>query len=105
MDLKSFCRGPTSQLMNLYIPKMPEKKKREQYDHDLLTYFEDLKYEESIENMDSHFANAKVINLDIIHHECQGDKLNNPREYYQTIKNLVLKITKMTFANEPCRPL
>ena len=55
--------------------------------------------------MDSHFANAKVINLDIIHHECQGDKLNNPREYYQTIKNLVLKITKMTFANKPCRPL
>ena len=55
--------------------------------------------------MDSHFANAKVINLDIIHHECQGDKLNNQREYCQTIKNLVLKITKMTFANEPCRPL
>ena len=35
--------------------------------------------------MDSHFSRAKVVNFDIIHHQCRGDKLDNPEQYHQTI--------------------
>ena len=75
--------------MNSYIPKAPEKEKYERYEHDLMTYYDDLKYEEFIENMDNHFLNAKIVNFDIIHHEYRGDKLKNPKIYYETICKIV----------------
>ena len=71
--------------MNLYIPETPPKK-REWYERDLHALSEDQKYEHFIKNLDPHFSNGKIINVDLIHHEYQGDKLNNPREYYETIK-------------------
>ena len=47
---------------NSYIPKKPEKKKYEWYEHDLITYFDDLKYKHFVEDMDEHFSHGKVTN-------------------------------------------
>lgn len=52
-----------------------------------MIYFDDLKYDEFVSNMDGYFKNAKIINFDIIHHVCRGDKLQNPQKYYKTIRN------------------
>ena len=35
--------------------------------------------------MNSHFSCAMVINFNIIYHQCRGDKLQNPQQYYETI--------------------
>ena len=50
-------------------------------------YFDDLKYDNFVKDMESHFSRIKIVNFDIIHHECHGDKLQNPRQYYETICN------------------
>ena len=36
-----------------------------------------LKYEQFIEDVDSYFSCAKILNFDLIHHQCRGDKLQN----------------------------
>ena len=59
----------TSSLNNKFLhSEMPEKKKYEWYEHDLMTYINDLKYEHFIEDTDSHFSCAKVTNFDLIDH-------------------------------------
>ena len=50
-----------------------------------MTYIDNLKYDNFVGDMDSHFSKAKVINFDIIHHQCRGNKLEKPEQYYQTI--------------------
>ena len=50
-----------------------------------MTYIDNLKYDNFINNMDSHFSNAKVTNIDIIHHQCCGNELENLQQYYKTI--------------------
>ena len=40
-----------------------------------------------IENADEHFQKAKIINFDIIHHECRGDELKYSKNFYQKIEN------------------
>ena len=52
------------------------------YKHDLMTYIDDLRYENFVRDIDSHFSKAKVINFNKTHHQCQSDKLE---QYYQTI--------------------
>ena len=52
-----------------------------------MIYFDDLKYDEFVSNMDGYFKNAKIMNFDIIHHVCRGDKLQNPEKYYKAIRN------------------
>ena len=50
-----------------------------------MTYIDNLKYDNFLRDMDLHFSKVKVINFDIIHNQCQGKKLENPEQYYQTI--------------------
>lgn len=69
-----------------------------------MTYYDDLIHEEFIENMGHLFSNAKIVNFDIICRECRGDELKNPKSYWETIKNKILKITKMMFKTKPCHP-
>ena len=38
-----------------------------------------------MENPDQSFRKTKIVNFDIIHHECRGDKLEKSYEYYQTV--------------------
>ena len=65
--------------------KKTQRKKYEWYKHDLMTYIDNLKYDNFLRDMDSHFSKVKVVNFDIIHNQCQGKKLENPEQYYQTI--------------------
>ena len=62
-----------------------------------MTYFDDLKYNEFAKDTDSYFENVTRINFDIIHHECRGDKLQNPERYYRTIRTRTLKIMNNMF--------
>ena len=52
-----------------------------------MTYIDDLKYDNFVNDMDSNFSCVKVASFDIIHHECCGDKIQNSRLYYETIHN------------------
>lgn len=59
-------------LVNSYIPIYASSNLK-WYERDgLLTYINQLKYNELIENSDKHFRIAKVINFEIIHKECRG---------------------------------
>ena len=70
-------------LANTYFPKKNKKGKHEWYEHDLMTYFDDLSYEEFTSDTDGYFQNARVINFDMIHHECCGTPLQNPEQLLQ----------------------
>ena len=43
-----------------------------------------LKYQEMAEDFDYYFKNKKVVNFDIINHECRGDRLKK-----KLIKNII----------------
>ena len=75
-------------LMNKYTPTKG-KTRYKWYEHDLMPYIDDLKYNEFIESIDENFQKAKIINFDIIHHECRGDHLNIQKGF---IKQLKIKI-------------
>ena len=65
---------------NGYVPVYTPVK-----DRDFLTYLDDLKFEKFMENPDQSLRNTKIVNFDIIHHECRGDKLDKSYDYYQTV--------------------
>ena len=69
-----------------YVPKYTPPE-----DRDFLSYLDDLKYETFQENPDNYMKNVKIINFDLIHHQCKGDKLQHSEEHYQTVfaKNLI----------------
>ena len=71
----------------LHSEKKNTKKKYEWYEHHFMTYVNDLKYDNFVNDISCHFSRVKVVNIDIIHHECCGDKLQNSRQYYETIHN------------------
>ena len=47
-------------------PQSPREKKYEWYEHNLMRYYDDLKYEGFIQNMDNPFLNAKIVNFSIM---------------------------------------
>ena len=55
-----------------YIPKYTPPEER-----DLLTYLD--------EDPDQSFKKKQIVNFDIIHHQCRGDKMEHPKSYHQTI--------------------
>lgn len=74
-------------LTNTYISKKLEKGKYEWWEHDLMTYIDDLKFKSLVEDLDAHFSDAKVSNFDIIHHQWWGDPLQYSKCYYETTFN------------------
>ena len=52
------------------------------------------KYEKINENKEEYFENARIVNFDIINHECRQDPLKNSVQYYQTIKEEDLKCAR-----------
>ena len=48
-----------------------------------MTWYDDLKYDEFVSDMNGYFENVQVINFYIIHHLCRGDKLQNLEKYYK----------------------
>ena len=88
---------PTHEFLH---PQSLQEKKNEGYEYNLMAYHDDLKYEEFIKNMGNHFFNAKIVTFDIIHHECQGHKLKNPKRYYKTIQKQDFKIYEDDVQNQ-----
>lgn len=71
--------------MNWYTSSY-QKQNFSWYERDgLITYTDQLKYEQFITNPDNHFANAEIVSFDIIHHRCWGDPLKNSVRSYRTI--------------------
>ena len=57
-----------------------------------MSYFDHLDFADMAKNPTQYFENKKVVNFDIIHHECRGDPLNGSYKDYQTVKSKDLKI-------------
>ena len=75
-------------LVNNYIPYYLEY---EDNLHEILLRHE---YERINKNKKDYFGKAKIINFDIINHECRGDPLQNSIKYYETIHQHDLKLAK-----------
>ena len=67
---------------NIYVPHYTQLYTPPE-EIDFLTYLDDLKYEAAIR--DSFVKNVKIINFDIVSHECRGTPLSKSYEYYQTV--------------------
>ena len=72
-------KNKTTIYVDNYIPYYPVNK---DCLHD--TLLRD-KYKRIQENKEEYFIQAKVINFNIINHECRGDPLENSVKYYETI--------------------
>ena len=42
-------------------------------------------YNKILNNVDGYFLNVKIINFDLIHNQCRGDKLEMSKKHYETI--------------------
>ena len=47
---------------------------------DFCNYFEGLKYKETMNNVDGYFQQVKIVNFDIIHHQCKNDPLEKQND-------------------------
>ena len=57
------------------------------YEHDgLMTYVDQLKYNEFISEPDATIKNTKIINFEMIHAQCRGMSRTHSDEFYQTVK-------------------
>ena len=72
-------------LGNKYIPDycLPDLPWYER--DDLLTWYDQNKFEEFSKDPDNYLKNKKVINFDMIHAQCRGDKREYSDKLYQTI--------------------
>ena len=68
---------------NQYIPRYIPPEER-----DFCSYFDQLKYEEMMRNPDKYFSNVKVVNFDIIHHQCRGDPLGKSFNEHFAMKTI-----------------
>ena len=76
---------------NTYIPPYVSSELK-WYERDgLLTYFDRLEYEQFEKNRDEYLQRVKIVNFDIIHHQCRWDELKNPVKYYQTVSGKIFK--------------
>ena len=65
-----------------YLPRYVPPEER-----DFFSYLDQLKYEETVNNTDNYFRNVKVINFDLMHHECRGDPLEKDTKEHFAIQN------------------
>ena len=56
------------------------------YQRDMRSYIDHVKYKTMRGDPDQYFGNFKVVNFDIIHHECRDDKLIGDYRDYKAIK-------------------
>lgn len=71
-----------------YVPKYHKNYiKLPWYEKDLMTHYDYLKYKDMSDNPEYYLKNVHVINFDIIHQECCGDKLKGNYKDYKTIKS------------------
>ena len=71
-----------------YVPTNPNKRLHDSnFEHDLDDTLKKCTYKKIINDPEYHFQNCYLINFDLIHHECRGDKLLHSRKFYETIYN------------------
>ena len=72
---------------NKYVPTFQEDCfKLPWYDRGMMSYIDNVKYKTIRDDPDQYFDDVKVVNFDIIHHECNGDKLIGDYKDYKTFK-------------------
>ena len=81
MAKRTFC-------VNNYIPYYPI------YKDDLHSILLRHEYERINKDKKQYFNEAKIINFDIINHQCRGTPLKNSVQYYETIHNENLQLAK-----------
>ena len=82
-------------LGNSYVPIFPKDYHKLPWDErDLMAYFDHLDYNEMSDNPTKYFHGQKVINFDIIHHECREGKLSNSYKHYKTVMTLKIIQTR-----------
>ena len=75
---------------NSYVPPYAyDYNKLSWYERDLMTYM--TYYKKMVDNPAKYFRHKQIVNFDIIHHECGGDKLKNSYKHYKTVKQEELK--------------
>ena len=52
-----------------------------------ISHYDYLKYKDMSDNPDNYFSKKKVINFDLIHHQCRGDPLLKPEKDHKTISS------------------
>ena len=57
----------------------------------LITYFQQREYQEFKKDRDAYINETKILNFDIIHHMCRGDKLEKTIKEHNTVKKERLK--------------
>ena len=57
----------------------------------LITHFQQREYQEFKRNRDAYINETKILNFDIIHHICRGDKLEKTIKEHNTVKKERLK--------------
>lgn len=67
------------------------------YEEDLMHYYDYLDYKDMADNPNHHFKNKKVINIDIIIHECRGDP---PKKFLKDHKTVTMDDFKKYPENE-----
>ena len=88
--------------VNKFVPNyFPEDLKWFERDG-LLTYVDQIKYSEFSSDPDKYLKQAEVVNFDMIHARCRGDKQYLTDKYYQTVvsddvKNMPQKDKKKPF--------
>ena len=70
---------------NRYIPLYVASDLKWYEQGGLMTYIDLMKNENFTRDRDLYLQNAKIVNFDIIHHECRGDKLNGSYKQYKTV--------------------
>ena len=56
------------------------------YERDLMRYYNWLDYKKMTDNPDHYMKNSKVVNFDIIHHECRSDPLKKSYDEHISIQ-------------------
>ena len=59
-----------------------------------MRYFSSLDYKDMADNPDCYFDNKKIVNFEIIHHQCRGDPLKKKQK--KNTKQFALMISKIT---------
>ena len=57
----------------------------------LITYFQQREYQEFKKDRDRYINETKILNFDIIHHVCRGDRLGKSIKEHNTVKKEMLK--------------
>ena len=74
-----------------YIPPYVKDNLKWYEKEGLITYFNQLEYKEFKKDRDAYINETKIINFDIIHHICRGDKLEKTIKEHNTVKKEKLK--------------